>query len=626
MTTTYSDARLDRKPLRLWPGVVVAALVVLGRFVLPLVWPDGGAAAVLVAVAGAALILIWWLFFSRAAWVERIGAIAVTVAAVVALKPLMHASIRGGMMGMMYPVFAVPAVVPVALVLWAAATRNRSDRFRRVTMVLTIVLACASWLLLRTDGILGGTAQLAWRWTPTPEDRLLAQAADEPSAPKAAVEPAPSPAATIAAAPPVPASDAKPPATLASAEAVKPEAIKTDAPHAPAVVKAAEWPGFRGPARDGVVRGAAIATDWSASPPVQMWRRPVGPGWSSFAVSGDLLYTQEQRGPDEIVACYRVSTGAPVWRHRDGVRFWESNGGAGPRGTPTLSGGRVYSLGATGILNALDAATGALVWSRNVSSDTHIKVPGWGFSSSPLVVDGRVVVAASGALAAYDENTGERRWTVASTGASYSSPQLMTLDGVPQIVLLTGNGAKSVSPSTGAVLWESPWEGSVTIVQPAVIGDRDVLISTTAGMGGMGTRRLAVAHAANRWTAEERWTSNGLKPYFNDSVVHKGYAFGFDGNILSCIDLNDGTRKWKGGRYGGGQLVLLADQDLLLVISEEGELALVNATPDQFTEVTRFPALEGKTWNHPVVVHGVLLVRNDQEMAAFRLPAGGAGR
>jgi hypothetical protein len=133
-------------------------------------------------------------------------------------------------------------------------------------------------------------------------------------------------------------------------------------------------------------------------------------------------------------------------------------------------------------------------------------------------------------------------------------------------------------------------------------------------------RRIAVAHGPGGWTVAERWTSAGLKPYFNDFVVHNGYAFGFDGSILACIDLKDGKRKWKGGRYGNGQLVVLPDQDVLLVLSEEGELALVAAAPDQFKELARFPAIEGKTWNHPVLVGDRLLVRNGQEMAAFRLP------
>jgi outer membrane protein assembly factor BamB len=153
-----------------------------------------------------------------------------------------------------------------------------------------------------------------------------------------------------------------------------------------------------------------------------------------------------------------------------------------------------------------------------------------------------------------------------------------------------------------------------------VTADGDILINTISMTGGLGIRRLAVAQGPGGWTVEERWTSTGLKPYFNDFVLHKGYAYGFDGSILSCIDVSDGARKWKGGRYGNGQLVLLADEDLLLVLSEEGELALVKATPDQFTEVARFKAIEGKTWNHPVLVHDVLLVRNGEEMAAFKLP------
>jgi outer membrane protein assembly factor BamB len=354
-----------------------------------------------------------------------------------------------------------------------------------------------------------------------------------------------------------------------------------------------------------------------------MWRRPIGPGWSSFAVRGDLLYTQEQRGEDEIVACYKVSTGEPVWRHHDPVRFWESNAGAGPRGTPTLSNGRVYAFGATGILNALDAGTGKELWSRNAATDTGIKVPDWGFASSPLVIDDIVVIAVSGQLVAYDVRTGHQRWRGPTGGAGYSSPHLVTIDGVPQVLLLRGSRTVSVAPADGTLLWEHTWQPGVGIVQPALAPNGDVLITTGDVMGGIGMRRVAASKGPAGWSVEERWTSRGLKPYFNDFVVHRGHAYGFDGSILACIDLEDGTRRWKGGRYGNGQLVLLSDQDVLLVVSEEGELALVRAAPDQFAELARFPALDGKTWNHPVLVGDVLLVRNGEEMAAFRLSVAG---
>jgi outer membrane protein assembly factor BamB len=317
-----------------------------------------------------------------------------------------------------------------------------------------------------------------------------------------------------------------------------------------------------------------------------------------------------------------VSTGEPVWRHRDGVRFWESNGGAGPRATPTVHGERVYAFGATGVLNALDAKTGTRVWSRDVSSDTGRRVPDWGFSSSPLVVDDLVVVAAAGTLAAYGLASGEPRWRGPSYGGSYSSPQLVTLDGVPQIVLLGGPGAISVSPADGAVLWEHKWSPGA-IVQPAMTGDGDIVVNALAGAGGMGTRRLSASHGPTGWVLDERWTSNGLKPYFNDFVIHKGHAFGFDGSILSSINLQDGARNWKGGRYGNGQMILLADQDVLMVISEDGELALVSATTGGYRELARFQALNAKTWNHPVLVGDVLLVRNGEEMAAFRMPMAG---
>jgi hypothetical protein len=609
MTIAQSVEPTPQKSLRLWPGVLAALLLVLIRFGLPLVYPDALEFSVLGGLAGALAIPVWWAFFSRAPKVERWGAIVLLIAVPLATSRIIHKSIAGGMMGLMFPVYAVP-VLSLAFVVWAVTTRRLSDGLRRATMVATILLACGVWALLRTGGISSdAVSDLAWRWSPTPEERLLAHASDK----RMAIPPA-APAVKTPAEQPVTESAAIPPAPLVAKTPSDPAVAREPAS---AVAKtAAEWPGFRGPHRDSIIPGVRIQTNWSASPPVQMWRRPIGPGWSSFAVHGDFLYTQEQRGNDEVVACYQVSTGEPVWGHRDAARFWESNAGAGPRATPTLSNGRVYTFGATGIVNALDARNGAVMWSRNAGSDAGVKVPDWGFASSPLVIGDIVIVAAESKLAAYDLSTGEPRWFGVRTGSGYSSPHLVTIHGVAQILLIGGHGAISVAPADGARLWEFALPPSAPIVQPAMTADGDFLISEGEGQG---MHRIAVAHGTGGWTVEERWKSIGLKPYFSDFVVHKGDAYGFDGSILSCIDLKDGKRKWKGGRYGAGQMVLLPDQDVLLVLSEEGELALVAAAPDQFKELARVPAIEGKTWNHPVLAGDVLLVRNGQEMAAFRL-------
>ncbi len=566
-----------QKPLRLWPGVVIVAVQWLARYGVPMFIPEALPIGAMVGLGGGLALVVWWVFFSRAVWSERLGAIALMVVALVATSPLLHVSVATAGMGFLFPMYAIPLLC-LAFVVWAVATRDLSDVARRVSMVATILLACGVWTLLRTGGITGDAhSDFAWRWSETSEDRLLARGDDELAAHTATA-----------------------PTVAAELEA--------------------DWPGFRGPARDSVIPGVRLETDWSKSPPVELWRRPIGPGWSSFAVSGDLLYTQEQRGDDEVVAAYSVTTGEPVWRHRDAVRFWESNGGAGPRGTPTLRDGRVYTFGATGILNVLDARDGSLVWSRNVASDAEVKLPVWGFASSPLVVGDVVIVAAAGRLVAYDLASGDPRWFGPAGGGGYSSPHLFTIDGIEQILLMSVAGATSVAPTDGALLWEHPWKQGTRIVQPALTADGDLLIS---GGEGTGMRRIAVTHGPGGWTAEERWTSIRLKPYFNDFVVHDGHAFGFDGRILACVDVEDGARKWKGGRYGHGQLVLFPDQDLLLVLSEEGELVLVAASSEKFTELARFPAIEGKTWNHPVLVKDVLLARNGEEMVAFRLSLAG---
>ena len=555
----------DSTTLRLWPGVLAVILLWSVRFGTKIVMPgfDGFSRGMMGGLVLALVVLLWWAFFSRAPRLDRVGFIALLLGSLAAAWALKHPT-----MGPHWLVgYAVPTLW-LAFVASAVMARNLADGARRRVMAAAILLVSAGWTLARTDGINGDhDASFAWRWQATSEQQLLT-AKDSTSAASA---------------------------TLAGATS---------------------WHGFRGTDRKGHVTSPPIATDWSTVPPELLWRRPVGPGWSSFAVHGDYIYTQEQRGEDEVVSCYRLSTGEPVWQHGDPVRFFESNAGAGPRGTPTLDQGRLYTLGATGILNALDAVDGTVVWSRNMAEDSETPLPEWGFSSSPLVIDDTVIVAAAGRLVAYGVADGALRWQGPDGGLGYSSPHGMTLAGVPQVVLLSGTGATSVAPADGRVLWQHEWRG-YPMIQPALTESGDLLINAGEGSG---IRRLEIRREADQWTVSKRWGSRGLKPYFNDFVVHRGHGYGFDGRILSCIDLENGERQWKGGRYGSGQMVLIPDQDLLLVLSERGELALVEAKPDGFKELGRLSAIEGKTWNHPVVVGDVVLVRNGEQMAAFRLP------
>ncbi|MXY69408.1 MAG: PQQ-binding-like beta-propeller repeat protein [Acidobacteriia bacterium] len=569
----HEGSTSEPKKLRLWPGVAAVSVQWLCWVVLPLAVPGPvtGLIAVAGVLGGGLAVAMWWALLSRAPRPERLGFIALAVVALFVASRLVDESIASGMMGLLLVLYAVP-VASLAIVASAAGTQRLAARSRRAAMAAAILLSCGVWTLLRSEGITGaGEAEFRWRWAKTAEQLFLETKGDEPA---------------------------------------------TSLATQPAMSARGGWSGFRGRHRDSAVQGVRIETDWNASPPILLWRRPVGPGTSSFAVGNGLLYTQEQVGEDEAVTCYALDTGELVWMHRDKARFWDSHVGPGPRATPTLGEDRVYALGATGILNALDAADGTVLWSRNAATDTGATVPDWGLAGSPLAVGDLVVVAVSGTLAAYDGATGEPRWFGPPRLGSYSSPHPLTIGGENQVLLMSSSGLTSVAPRDGRVLWEHAWPGGDRIVQPAAVRDGGLLVADGSGFS---LRRIAVRREAGKWSVAERWESTRLKPYFNDFVVHEGHAFGFDGSILACIDLEDGSRKWKGGRYGHGQVLLLADQDLLLVLSERGELVTVTATPDRFEEIARHPCIEGKTWNHPALAGDILVARNSGEAAAFRL-------
>lgn len=381
-----------------------------------------------------------------------------------------------------------------------------------------------------------------------------------------------------------------------------------------------DFPEFLGPGRHNAVQQVGLSRDWAAHPPQKLWRQPIGIGWSSFAVVGSWAVTQEQRGGDELVVCYEVATGRPRWQHvHPNTRFTEWQGGDGPRATPTIFGGRVYAMGATGILDCLSGSDGSTIWSHNVLEETHARNTDFGKSCSPLIVEDLVIVTGgrgAPSLLAYQSQTGELAWSGGNETPGYASPILATLAGVHQVLTVNSGSVTGHDLSDGRVLWRYNWPGSLPkTVNPVPIDAERVLIA--AGYG-LGTTMLKVSSAGGSLSVSELWTSRRLKPKFANVVVRGDYVYGLDDGVLTCLSLSNGTRAWRGDEYGFGE-VLLVD-DLLVVQAEAGDVALVDATPQSFRELARFPALDGKTWTNPALSGHRLLVRNDHEAACYELP------
>lgn len=381
----------------------------------------------------------------------------------------------------------------------------------------------------------------------------------------------------------------------------------------------ADWPSFRGVRRDGVVAGELA--DWNRSPPREIWRISIGEGWSSFATCGDYCFTQEQRGEFEAAVCREISSGRECWVHLDKSRFEEVSGGNGPRATPTISSGKLYSLGATGILNCIEATKGELLWTVNVLADNKAENLLFGVGSSPLVNNGLVYACAGGrdgSLVAYQCDTGEKVWAVGAARASYGSPHFARICGREQILIYNAEGLDSHDPKTGEILWRIPWTNQspdgTNVCQPILLeGDR-VLISS-GYEGGCAVHQLKYEDKVFR--ASPVWENKNLESKFASAVQLGEFVYGLDNGVLVCVNVLDGKRAWKQGRYGHGQLLLVGSQ--LLIQAEKGFVAIVEATPTAFHEIARHGVFERRTWTHPVLAGKYLLVRNDREAVCLEL-------
>lgn len=568
------------RPLRIWIAVFLLALLWVLRIV-PGYFEDQTIMHIMAQFMGplvcAGLIVLWWLILSRATGREKLtGFLGLLIVGVGSLF-LADKSVRG--FGTL--IFAVPwgftgFVVPLILF------GHRLTTKRTWIGLLGAFVCFGFWDLVRTDEIWGDfRTTRSWRWEPSAEDRNLEK--------------------------------------IVSRSAAETPAL--DATQQP-VPDSHDWPAFRGAERRGIQPDIILEEDWSKEKPIELWRVPVGPGWSSFSVSGSRIFTQEQRGEKEAVVCYDANTGTQMWSHEYESRFWEAVAGAGPRGTPTLEGDRVFALGATGKLFCLDYVTGSLVWEADISVDAEREPPTWGFAASPLVIDSSILVHAGGkkdkGVLAYDAASGELQWSVAAGDHSYSSPQLSVIGEKSCVVMLTNEGVSFIDPKEGVIVGKHGWVyQGYRVVQPLVVANSNVLLGTAMGTG---TMNIQAKWNGDKIETEEVWVSRRMNPYYNDYVEHGGYLYGFDNNIFACVNLEDGKREWKRGRYGNGQVLLLPEKEQLLVLSEDGELVLLRATPEKHTELARFQVLEGRTWNHPVLVKNRLYVRNAEEAACFEMP------
>ncbi|MEM8866007.1 MAG: PQQ-binding-like beta-propeller repeat protein, partial [Planctomycetota bacterium] len=492
------------------------------------------------------------------------------------------------------------------MLIWLAAFRGprRKQRRRVVAGVVAFALLIVLAVRFQTDGD-GRLVGWRWRWTPLPDQTLaLPEKAD----------------------------------TARESEAGQGEPVDSET----SAIATATYPAFLGGRPWAEVPNVRLATDWQANPPVELWRRPIGAGWSAFAVADGLAITQEQRDEQELVVAYRLDDGEVAWWHGDTARFdpfgpTQRMGGVGPRATPTIFQGRVYTHGATGIVNCLELASGELVWSVDTQAKFDAPNLMWGKSGSPLVLpeSGLVIIGVGtdggsdpltgASLVALDRETGEVRWQGGGRVTAYATPTLGELAGRRQILQVNQQFLTAHDASTGEVLWEYPWRGNssadASCSQPIPLPDDRVFLSKGYGVGSVLLDVSQIGSGA--YAAEPIWQKRIMKTKFGNVVIRDGYIFGLDGILLQCVDLATGRSVWKERRqpsFGHGQLMLVGDH--LLVLTEWGELVLATASSEGYEELASLRVFDEDqiTWNNPALAGDYLLVRNAQQAACYRMP------
>jgi outer membrane protein assembly factor BamB len=398
-------------------------------------------------------------------------------------------------------------------------------------------------------------------------------------------------------------------------------------------VKSSDWPQWRGPNRDGLSRETGLLTDWPKEGPKKLWEAKTGVGYSSLAVASGRVYTVLQDEDKEAVVCWNADTGQELWRFRYPCKY-ENSFGSGPRSTPTVDGDRVYTVGATGIFHCLNAVKGDKLWRHDLLEEFNAETPRWGVSFSPLVEGDLVFTTPGGpngnSLAAFDKVSGDLAWKKYDDPAAYSSPVTATIGGIRQIIFFTQNGLVSVGPKDGALYWRYPWETNFgcNVSTPIVVGDY-VFISSGYDKGCV---LLEVTKSAPSplapggrgdggegavFQAKPVYEHNRMRNHFSSSVRFKDAIYGFDDFTLICMDFRTGKTLWEHKGFKKGSL-LIADGHLI-ILSESGEVALAEATPDAYRQKASFQFSHNKCWTVPVLANGRLYVRDEEKIACYEV-------